>query len=37
VKIEVRQRFPLAKAAEAHRALESRQAVGSIVLEPSSG
>jgi len=34
VKVEVRQRFPLAEAAAAHRALESRATVGSIVLEP---
>jgi len=34
VKVEVRQRFPLAEAAAAQRALESRQTVGSIVLVP---
>jgi NADPH2:quinone reductase len=34
VKIEVRHRVPRADAAEAHRALESRQTVGSIVLVP---
>jgi NADPH:quinone reductase len=32
VKIEVRQRFPLKDAAEAHRALESRRTTGSTVL-----
>lgn len=34
VKIEVRQRFALKDAAEAHRALEGRRTVGSIVLVP---
>ena len=34
VKIEVRQTYPLRDAAEAHRALESRQTVGSTVLIP---
>ncbi|MGI8705007.1 MAG: quinone oxidoreductase family protein [Sphingomicrobium sp.] len=32
VKIEVKQQFPLSQAAEAHRALESRQTTGSTVL-----
>jgi NADPH2:quinone reductase len=32
VKIEVKQRFPLKDAAEAHRALESRKTSGSTVL-----
>jgi NADPH2:quinone reductase len=32
VKVEVNQRFPLKDAAEAHRALESRQTKGSTVL-----
>ena len=32
VKIEVQQRFPLAEAAEAHRALQSRRTTGSTVL-----
>lgn len=32
VKIDIGQRFPLSQAAEAHRALESRQTVGSTVL-----
>jgi len=32
VKIEVKQRFPLKDAAEAHRALESRKTTGSTVL-----
>lgn len=34
VKVHVGQRWPLSEAAEAHRALESRQTAGSIVLEP---
>lgn len=34
VKVEVRQRFPLAQAAEAHRALEGRRTTGSTVLLP---
>ncbi|MEQ9495812.1 MAG: quinone oxidoreductase [Deltaproteobacteria bacterium] len=34
VKIDIRQRFPLADAAEAHRALESRATTGSTVLVP---
>ncbi len=34
VRIEVRQRFPLAEAAEAHRALEARRTTGSTVLTP---
>jgi NADPH2:quinone reductase len=32
VKIEVKQRFPLAEAADAHRALESRKTSGSTIL-----
>jgi len=32
VKIEVQQRFPLAEAAEAHRALQARKTTGSTVL-----
>jgi NADPH2:quinone reductase len=32
VKVEVKQRFPLRDAAEAHRALEARQTSGSTVL-----
>ena len=32
VKIEVKQRFPLKDAAEAHRALEARQTTGSTIL-----
>ena len=32
VKIAIGQRFPLDQAAEAHRALEARQTVGSTVL-----
>lgn len=34
VKIEVGQSFPLERAAEAHRALESRQTTGSTILVP---
>ncbi|HUD73268.1 MAG TPA: quinone oxidoreductase [Dongiaceae bacterium] len=34
VRIEVRQTWPLADAAEAHRALESRRTVGSSILIP---
>jgi NADPH2:quinone reductase len=34
VKIHVEQRYPLAEAAQAHRALEARQTVGSSVLIP---
>jgi len=32
VKVEVKQRFPLKNAAEAHRALEARQTTGSTIL-----
>ena len=32
VKIEVKQRFPLKDAAEAHRALEERRTTGSTIL-----
>ena len=32
VKVEVKQRFPLKDAAEAHRALEARQTTGSTIL-----
>ncbi len=34
VKIRIDQRFPLAQAAEAHRALEARQTTGSTILLP---
>ncbi|MCB1991723.1 MAG: zinc-binding dehydrogenase, partial [Geminicoccaceae bacterium] len=34
VKIEVNQRFPLAQAADAHRALEGRKTTGQTVLLP---
>ena len=34
VKVSVRQTFPLVEAAEAHRALEARETVGSTVLMP---
>ncbi len=35
VKVDVRQRWPLADAAEAHRALEARKTTGATILEPS--
>jgi NADPH2:quinone reductase len=34
VKVEVKQEFPLARAADAHRALEGRQTMGATVLAP---
>jgi NADPH2:quinone reductase len=34
VRIEVKHRWPLARAAEAHRALEGRKTTGSVVLTP---
>lgn len=34
IRIEVRQRWPLAEAADAHRALEARKTVGATVLTP---
>jgi len=34
VRIEIHQRFPLAQAAEAHRALEGRKTTGSTLLLP---
>ncbi len=34
VKVEVKQEFPLAEAADAHRALEGRQTTGATVLVP---
>jgi len=34
VRVDVRQRFPLAEVADAHRALESRATIGSSVLLP---
>ena len=34
VKIRIGQRYPLAEAAEAHRALEARRTTGSTVLIP---
>jgi NADPH:quinone reductase len=34
VRIEINQRFPLAEAAEAHRALEGRRTTGSTILVP---
>lgn len=36
VKIDIGQRFPMSQAADAHRALESRQTVGSTVLTVAS-
>ena len=36
VEVDVRQRWPLDQAAAAHRALESRQTVGSSILLPSA-
>ena len=36
VKVDIGQRFPLSQAAEAHRALESRQTVGSTILTVNS-
>ncbi len=34
VRVEIRQRFALADAADAHRALEARETVGSTVILP---
>jgi NADPH2:quinone reductase len=34
VRVEVRQRYPLAEAARAHRALEARRTIGSSILLP---
>ncbi|SIO67924.1 NADPH2:quinone reductase [Singulisphaera sp. GP187] len=34
VKVEIRHTYPLAEAAQAHRDLEGRKTVGSIVMEP---
>jgi NADPH2:quinone reductase len=34
VKIDVNQKYPLAEAAEAHRALEARKTTGSTILIP---
>jgi NADPH:quinone reductase-like Zn-dependent oxidoreductase len=34
LRVEVRHRYPLAEAAEAHRALEGRRTVGPVVLLP---
>ena len=34
IKVQIGQTFPLADAAEAHRALEARQTTGSVVLLP---
>jgi NADPH2:quinone reductase len=32
--VEVKDRFPLAKAKEAHEAMEARRTIGKVVLEP---
>ena len=34
VKVEINQRWPLAQAADAHRALEARNTTGATLLEP---
>jgi NADPH2:quinone reductase len=34
VKVSIGQRFPLAQAADAHRALEARKTTGSTILLP---
>jgi NADPH:quinone reductase len=34
VKVEIGRTWPLAEAAEAHRALEARQTTGSVLLVP---
>jgi NADPH2:quinone reductase len=34
IKVEIPQTFPLAQAADAHRALQGRQTTGSTVLLP---
>lgn len=34
IKVQINQTFPLAEAAEAHRALEGRQTTGSVILIP---
>jgi NADPH2:quinone reductase len=34
VKVEIGQRFPLAQAQAAHRALEGRETLGSTILIP---
>jgi NADPH2:quinone reductase len=34
VRVEVRQRYPLAEAARAHRDLEARRTIGSSILLP---
>ncbi len=37
LKVTIGREFPLAQAAEAHRALESRQTTGKVILTPSAG
>jgi NADPH2:quinone reductase len=34
VRVDVRHRWPLAQAADAHRALEGRKTTGSVILTP---
>jgi NADPH2:quinone reductase len=34
LKVDIRQRYPLAEAAQAHRDLESRRTIGASVLIP---
>jgi NADPH2:quinone reductase len=34
LKVEVRHRYPLGAAADAHRDLEARRTVGSVILLP---
>jgi NADPH2:quinone reductase len=34
LKVRIGERFPLADAADAHRALQSRETTGKVLLEP---